>query len=403
MQAENHSMGKNSKKVHREKAKCCPCQVCRTARTRVRANKRNETKRNERKKRKQERANMADGSPVRGHPTHIPPHHPTRLTPRTVPFGAATQLGRVYTDTKNKHVVENLMVYLRRQGVKSIVDLTYGEGNFWTQNTLDQYDFRLYDKFKHGSRVWSYDRLAQDCLEPSVVADLVVLDPPYRATGGGYTLLNSRSDYAQVAQSSFGAEHHLHPDNVRGFYEAGLKNAACFNPKFLLVKVQDQAGWCQTAEVVDRAKAHGFEYWFKAILVNKSMQATVNQSPSNTSDFLVLKKKNQTGTTAKTSNSIQLASDKKFQETAANAEKKNARTAAVAAIALARHFDSTELTIPEFVRTFRRLYNQNGFNLTEKLMEHAVENTKIALKTSRQRKLLEFFGCLEEKKNERKY
>ena len=39
----------------------------------------------------------------------------------------------------------------------------------------------------------------------------------------------------------FGAEHHLHRDNVLQFYESGLVNATCFNPKFLLVKVQDQA------------------------------------------------------------------------------------------------------------------------------------------------------------------
>ena len=55
----------------------------------------------------------------------------------------------------------------------------------------------------------------------------------------GYTLLNSRLNYVQVAQSSFGAEHHLHPDNVRGFYETGLKNAACFNPKFLVALSPD--------------------------------------------------------------------------------------------------------------------------------------------------------------------
>lgn len=205
-------------------------------------------------------------------------------------------------------------------------------------------------------------------------------------------MLNSRYNYAKEAQSSFGAEHHLHPDNVRGFYETGLRNAACFNPKFLLVKVQDQKGWCQTAEVVDRAKAHGFEYWFKAILVNKSMQATVNQLPSNTSDFLVFKRKKQTELTVPSTISIQLASDKRFQETAAIAEKKAARNAAVAAIALANHLKGTNLTISEFVKEYKRLYNRDGFELSEKLMEHTVENSKQALKSSRQRFLFEFFG-----------
>jgi hypothetical protein len=322
---------------------------------------------------------------------HSIAHPSAPWTPPAEPLGAMTQLGRVYTNTKNKHVVENLMVYMQRQGVKSIIDLTYGEGNFWNKKTMEKYDVRPYDKYKHGDKVFSYERLAEDTMDPSVVADLVVLDPPYRATGGGYTMLNSQFNYAKVAQSSFGAEHHLHPDNVRGFYETGLKNATCFNTKFLLVKVQDQAGWCQTAEVVDRAKVHGFEYWFKAILVNKSMQATVNQLPSNTSDFLLFKRKKQTETTVPSTESIQLASDKRFQETAASAEKKAARTAAVAAIALANHFESANLTISEFVKKNKRLYNHDGFELTEKLLNHAVENSNQVWKKSRQQSLLEFF------------
>ena len=91
-------------------------------------------------------------------------------------------------NTKNKHVVENLMVYMQKKGVRSIIDLTYGEGNFWTDGLLKEYDVRMYDKYKHGGKVFSYERLAEDAMDPSVVADLVVLDPPYRATGGGYTI-----------------------------------------------------------------------------------------------------------------------------------------------------------------------------------------------------------------------
>eukprot|EP00944_MAST-04C_sp_MAST-4C-sp1_P014366 g14366.t1 len=166
---------------------------------------------------------------------HLPP------TPPIAPTATVTQLGRVYTNTKNKHVVENLMVYMQKEGVRSIIDLTYGEGNFWTDGLLKEYDVRMYDKYKHGGRVASYEKLALDAVDPGVMADLVVLDPPYRATGGGYNWLNSRCNYAQVVQSSFGAEHHLHRDNVLQFYESGLVNATCFNPKFLLVKVQDQA------------------------------------------------------------------------------------------------------------------------------------------------------------------
>ena len=170
------------------------------------------------------------------------------------------------------------MVYMQKKGVRSIIDLTYGEGNFWTHGLLEDYDVRMYDKYKHGGRVASYEKLALDAADPRVVADLVVLDPPYRATGGGYNWLNSRCNYAQVVQSSFGAEHHLHRDNVLQFYESGLMNATRFKPKFLLVKVQDQAEWCQTAAVVDRAKVHGFDYWFKAILVNKRTRQTHNSN-----------------------------------------------------------------------------------------------------------------------------
>ena len=94
-------------------------------------------------------------------------------------------------------------------------------------------------------------------------------------------LLQTDEDRKQwEGKKIFGAEHHLHRDNVLQFYESGLVNATCFNPKFLLVKVQDQAEWCQTAAVVDRAKVHEFDYWFKAILVNKTLQATSSQLPS---------------------------------------------------------------------------------------------------------------------------
>ena len=80
-----------------------------------------------------------------------------------------------------------------------------------------------------------------DVRKSSIAPQLVVLDPPYRATGGGYTCFNSRTNHAQTTQSAFGAEHHLHPDNVLGFYEAELEVAARFKPRFLIVKVQDQA------------------------------------------------------------------------------------------------------------------------------------------------------------------
>ena len=42
---------------------------------------------------------------------------------------------------------------------------------------------------------------------------------------------------------------------------------------------------------VCRRAGHGFGYWFKAILVNKSVQQTKGQLPSNSSDFLVFEQR----------------------------------------------------------------------------------------------------------------
>ena len=110
-------MTKTKNNIHNEKAKCCRCLQCQRDRKKQRAIRRNAKRREVRRLGK-----MENKSPPRRPPAHFVARLPTPSTPRTMPHGAANQLGRVYTNTKNKHVVENLMVYMQKKGVRSIID-----------------------------------------------------------------------------------------------------------------------------------------------------------------------------------------------------------------------------------------------------------------------------------------
>ena len=394
---------------HNVNAKRCKCSVCTLARKTARDGRRNQYKKKMRTLEKEAKNDTASDTVRRAdRPVHASPQAPphsrneTPAAPATHPRSPAPPpCGRVYTNNRNAEVMDDLLEYLAKRGVKTIVDLNYGEGNFYSPSSSRKFTVHAYDKYKCGDSVRSYDELAADVRKSSIAPQLVVLDPPYRATGGGYTCFNSRTNHAQTTQSAFGAEHHLHPDNVLGFYEAELEVAAQFKPQFLIVKVQDQARVCLTAFVVERAKAHGFGYWFKAILVNKSVQQTKGQLPSNSSDFLVFERRKEQKSTADLDTlSIERASDSAFQQTAQRAERKTESVARVAATAIAKHLELTKLSVSAFVEKNAPLYEQDHFTLTEKAVEHAKANTDARTELVRQPTILQFFRSSEKKPNQ---
>jgi hypothetical protein len=74
--------------------------------------------------------------------------------------------------------MDDLLEYLAKRGVKTIVDLNYGEGNFYSPSSSRKFTVHAYDKYKCGDSVRSYDELAADVRKSSIAPQLVVLDPP---------------------------------------------------------------------------------------------------------------------------------------------------------------------------------------------------------------------------------
>ena len=74
--------------------------------------------------------------------------------------------------------MDDLLKYLAHKEVETIVDLNYGEGNFYSSSSLKKFTVHPYDKYKCGDSVRSYDDLAADVRKSSIAPQLVVLDPP---------------------------------------------------------------------------------------------------------------------------------------------------------------------------------------------------------------------------------
>lgn len=142
----------------------------------------------------------------------------------------------IQSPSSSAEIVKNIF-NMHMPFVKSVFDLTYGNGTFWTcfEQTLIQYDPGL-DFRNTGKPFCSYD--------------CVVFDPPFTANGPMYhastseTLPSHNARYG-ADRSQANAPKNIH--EVRSLLASGLIEAMRISSRFVLVKTQD---------VVESGKLH---------------------------------------------------------------------------------------------------------------------------------------------------
>ena len=163
-----------------------------------------------------------------------------------------------------------------------VLDLTYGEGNFWTRWRPER--LTTNDKFKPAQHAHDF----RDTPWPNCAFDVVVLDPPYK--------LNGTPAMGEMDRR-FGTAHDMKRDEVLALLLRGALEAFRLCRVYALVKCQDQVEgglkrW-QTDMVVRALEAHGaqkvdrFDFVYTPIPQPAEKQV---RSRSNASQLLVFRK-----------------------------------------------------------------------------------------------------------------
>jgi hypothetical protein len=129
-----------------------------------------------------------------------------------------------------------------------VLDLTYGEGAFWTEWCPDV----LIENDLHKGAEWMHHEDFRATSFASGAYDTVVFDPPYKMGG---------TPSSEKMDKAYGTEEYRSRIEILSLLVGGIAEAARLSNKWVLVKCQDQVSsgevrW-QTQTAVDTARALG--------------------------------------------------------------------------------------------------------------------------------------------------